>query len=357
MVSYVSLISYLYGLTDICQSPDVGTGGHITIGGLGTMGRQLGLALDQVVSMECILADGTVATASNTSNVDLYWALRGAGASFAIVTSFTMVTSPPATAMIINYNVTADSIADLADTGYQWQQYVSQPDLTRLFGCTITLTEGVLLFQGTYYGNAAEVGELNLEAIFSSISPSIRVTSSIVTKSVFDMIDLVQDVGSGIPAHFYAKSLKYTNKTLMSADAARQMFEYIDQAEKGTLAWFIIWDLGGGRIADYPQDATAYWHRDALFFMQSYVIDLNPFTSTVNAASKAFLNGLNQKIQSVVPGIDDSAYPGYVDDALGEGGQVDYWGGNVPRLESIKREYDPDNVFWNPQSIEVAADE
>jgi len=63
-------------------------GGHVLHGGQGYSSHTHGLAVDFIESMEIVLADGSVATASATQNQDLFWALRGAGMSYGIVTSF-----------------------------------------------------------------------------------------------------------------------------------------------------------------------------------------------------------------------------------------------------------------------------
>jgi hypothetical protein len=52
------------------------------------------------------------------------------------------------------------------------------------------------------------------------------------------------------------------------------MFEYIDSAGKGTLLWFLLFDFQGGYTSDVPADATSYAHRDVLFWLQSYSINL-----------------------------------------------------------------------------------
>ncbi|CAK3757315.1 Glucooligosaccharide oxidase [Lecanosticta acicola] len=126
------------------------------------------------------------------------------------------------------------------------------------------LIDGILLLQGTHYGDEADVGESNLEAMSIEQSVFHSYEQRCHIKSAFDVIDTVQNLGGGLPTRFYAKTLEYTD---------------------------------------------------------------------------------------LVPGTDDSADRDYVDDALGANAQVDYWGGNAPRLESIKKQYDPDNVFWNPQII------
>jgi FAD/FMN-containing dehydrogenase len=163
--------------------------------------------------------------------------------------------------------------------------------------------------------------------------------------------DVALQIVGGIQSNFYAKSLAYTKNDVIPDDGVDKLFEYIDKTDKGGALWFIIWDLEGGAINDVKPDATAYGHRDAMFYHQAYAVNL---LGKVNDKTRDFLKGVNDVITDALPGSKKGAYAGYVDPALGEGSASLYWAGNVERLQKIKAVVDPNDVFHNPQSIRPA---
>ena len=87
-----------HGLAPLLGSTtDVGAVGYTLGGGMGWLGRRYGLAADSVHSFDVVLADGSAAEASATVNPELFWALRGGGGAFAVVTAMTIDLYPVST--------------------------------------------------------------------------------------------------------------------------------------------------------------------------------------------------------------------------------------------------------------------
>lgn len=335
--------------------PQVGAGGHFTIGGLGPTSRQWGMALDHIEEVEVVLANSSIVRASGTQNPDILFAVKGAASSFGVVTEFKVRTHPePGHAVQYSYTFDFGNTTAKARLFSDWQTFVSDPDLTRNLATVLTVFEGGMVISGTFFGSKTEFDKFKLDQRFPGSNP--RNNSAIVLDDWLGMLEneaenLILEVGGSVPNSFYAKSLPFTPETLISSSGVEDLFEYLDTTDKGTPTWFVIFDLNGGAINDYPVNTTAYAHRDTLFWMQSYAINL---LGPVSNTTVDFLDGINKVIGSAVPGVVRSgAYPGYVDPFLNRP-QSQYWGSNLERLQEIKARVDPGDVFHNPQSVGVA---
>jgi hypothetical protein len=257
--------------------PQVGVGGHLTIGGLGPSSRMWGSALDHVEEVEVVLANSTVVRASEKENQDLFFAMKGAAAGFGIVTEFKVRTQEePGDAVLYSYTFQGGSSASKADAFKQWQKLISDPELSRKFASQYILTEQIgAIITGTFFGSQQEFDSLNI----SSRLPSSSSVDSIELKDWLGVVghwteDIALELMGGIQSNFYAKSLAYTEKDVIPDDAVDKLFTYVDETDKGGALWFILWDLEGGATNDVAPDATAYGHRNALFYHQAYAVNL-----------------------------------------------------------------------------------
>lgn len=224
--------------------------------------------------------------------------------------------------------------------------------MSRKFASQFILTELGVIISGSFFGPLAEYNSLNISSRLPNNDPSV-----IVLKDWLGVVghwaeDVALEIGGGIQSNFYAKSLAYTPDDLIPDDAVDRLFNYVDKTNKGTLLWFIIWDLEGGATNDVAPDATAYGHRDALFYHQAYAVNL---FGRVDDKIRNFLTGFNKVITDALPGHNLGAYAGYVDPALGDAGQKAYWGSNLEKLQRIKKQVDPKDIFHNPQSVRLAS--
>ncbi|ORY59272.1 uncharacterized protein BCR38DRAFT_412970 [Pseudomassariella vexata] len=324
--------------------PGVGIGGHATIGGLGPSSRMWGSCLDHVLEVEVVTADGTIQRASEIENSDLFFALKGAGAGFGVITEFVMKTHPePGDVVQYSYSSTFGKHADMVDVFDQWQTLVSDPELDRRFGTEFVMHELGVVITATFYGTEEEFDATGIPDKIPTGKVSVVVDDwlAVIAQQAEDAALYISEIRSA----FTARSLAFKSDELLSKDSITDLMNYVDDTERGTLLWFLIFDATGGAISDIAQNATAYSHRDKIMFCQGYGVGVPTLTQT----TKDFINGIISTIQGTVPQTL-TTYPGYVDPVL-TNAQGSYWGPNLDTLGEIKSKWDPSDLFHNPQSV------
>lgn len=327
--------------------PDVGIGGHATIGGVGPTSRQWGATIDHVVSATVVLADGQIVTTSATENPDLLWALKGAGGSFFIVTEFVFRTeAAPDGGVSYAYAFEGLNATERAQVFKDFQTFISNSSVSRELYIMMIGLPTVLEITGAFFGSLDDFNALGLEEAFS-ISPIANVT---VIPNWLEMVAIwaTESESAEIPAYFYAKSLNVEPDALLSDATIDAMFEYLADTPDDALEYELEVQLVGGAMADLPSNATAFPHRSALYWIFAYAAT----NGTVSNTTIDFLDGLNQVIYDAFPDETFYAYAGYVDPLLTDGPEL-YWADNLPRLEQLKVEYDPRDTFHNPQSVPI----
>ncbi|KAJ7938316.1 glucooligosaccharide oxidase [Mycena leptocephala] len=345
--------------------PYVGLGGHASYGGYGFTSRMWGLTLDNILSINLVLADGTITKASKNVNSELFWALRGAGPSFAIMTSIEFAVFPaPASVTIFQYNwhLNVEMAAEALNT---FQRYVVEPNLPPEFGAEIVLTRGAIAGNVSFGLTGAWHGDPNL--LNGTVAPFLAAMpplNGVTFTGPGTWIESVSVLAGGVlntsitpdgTDTFYAKSLMTPQSSPMNK-AARTSFmsNLAYEGFASNTSWFFQVELYGGsnsKINSVPADATAFVHRTSLFTIQFYASSFNNAPPYPDFGFK-FLDDLVDGITSNSPkDWDYGAYTNYMEDKL-----VDfkkrYYGSNYPRLLALKQKVDPTGVFDFPVGID-----
>lgn len=313
------------------------------------MSRMWGSALDHVEEVEVVTADGEIQRASYTENVDLFFGLKGAGGSFGIITEFKVHTHPePGDVVEYTYSFSFGSQTEMADVYKAWQALVGDPELDRRFSSLFIAQPLGVMISGTFYGTEQEYEE-------SGIPDKIPGGGVLDLKLLGWMGSLAHQAElaglhlAELSTAFTSRSLAFREEDLLSNDTIDDLFAYIDEADKGSLIWTIIWNSEGGAMADFTE-GNSYPHRDKVMMYQSYVVGI----PEINDATRDFVEGVQARIRDGAPDAS-TTYAGYIDPTLDrEAANEFYWGEHVPRLRQIKQKWDPEGIFRNPQSIAAA---
>ncbi|KAF8317049.1 glucooligosaccharide oxidase [Amanita rubescens] len=345
--------------------PYVGIGGHASFGGWGFTSRMWGLTLDTIHSLDTVLANGTIATLSDLSHPDLFWAMRGAGPSFGITTSITVKTfpEPPITTIYqYNWNINFSAVAKAISS---FQKF-AQTNIPKEYTAELALFKGAAVGQlrftvtGGWYGPTDK-----LNATIAPYLATVPNPDSIVFKTgpYIDSLRYLGGLGH-LSTHntpdsrntFYAKSLMTPEASPISDAALAAFTGYLANAGYSTnLNWFVQMELYGGKnsaINAVAQNATSFGRRNAMWTLQLYASSPT-YNPPFPGYGFLFLDEMVNSITNNSPtGWDIGAYPNYADDRLNNWQQF-YFGNHYQRLQSLKRKFDPKNTFSFPQSIEL----
>jgi FAD/FMN-containing dehydrogenase len=301
--------------------PTVGLGGLVLGGGVGLAGRSMGLTLDRVRSFDVVTADGTPRRVDAGHHDDLFWALRGGGGSFALVTGVHLRVRHVSRAAFfrVSYPRAARDEALAA-----WDALA--PQAPRALTAIHTLTATGSSSFGQYLGGEAALRRL--------VAPLAAVPGARLSTGSGAYLDVQRRwAGDPHPARqaFAASSLYVFHR--LSA-AGRRAF--LAAADTGAA---LILDAYGGAIGDVPASATAFAHRDARFSVQ--VLAYAPIAVAAPRVARAR--------RHIAP-FGHGAYPNYADPDLAAPLKA-YYGANLARLRQVKAAYDPAGRFRPDQRI------
>ena len=327
-----------------------GVAGLTLGGGIGYLSRRFGLTVDNLLSADVVLADGTFVTASESSHSDLFWALRGGGGNFGVVTSFTFRCHDIGENGVIIGGPVLYDIADTAQVMRWYRELVpSLPE--ELSGWIAVLTiPPAPPFPEELWGRKAcgivwcytgrhEQADAILEPVKSFGSPlvvGLQPMPFSMLQGAFDPL--------------YPAGLQWYWKTDFFAEISDAAIDvharYGPQLPTGhsTMHMYPI-DGAASRVAE---DATAFPYRGGGWAGVIVGVDPDPANAAkISAWAREYWEALH-------PHAAGGAYVNFMMDEGSDRAKASYRG-NYERLARIKDRYDPDNVFHINQNIEPAS--
>ncbi|HWX50369.1 MAG TPA: FAD-binding oxidoreductase [Roseomonas sp.] len=318
-------------------------------GGTGYLTRKFGLTIDNLLEADVVLADGRFVTASEAQNQDLYWALRGGGGNFGVVTSFLFRAHPVST-------VYAGPIFwDQAQAGEIMRWYrdflpEAPPELCAVLGLkTVPSTppfpqeiwgRRICALICCYVGRAEE-GEQALRPIRAELPPPIF---EHLGEMPFPMLQSLFDplLPSGLQWYWKGDFVRELS------DAAIE--EHLRHAAEtpSELSLVHLYPIDQA-VRQVDKAATPWGARDATWSMVIAGIDPDPAKAE---ALKAWGRGYWQAVHPHNPG---GGYVNFMYDDEAAGRIQAAYGDNYARLVAVKRAYDPGNFFRVNQNISPAA--
>mmetsp|Transcript_4929 Transcript_4929/g.7525 ORF Transcript_4929/g.7525 Transcript_4929/m.7525 type:complete len:543 (-) Transcript_4929:143-1771(-) len=389
---YGSIIDLTRGLKDTYifgggTCPTVGISGHILCGGYGLLGRLLGLTSDQVVSIDVVNAQGAVVTANASSNLDLFWALRGScGSCFGVVVSVTLrlylMPSPELTRIDVPdilYSNVPGGIQALNGVVLWWQEWATRQ---AAISCTSALhiKDDRLSLQILYVGTLQETLDNTLDELWQGLHKVMEFTTlfksyksgsfldSVVWWSHDENITTVDDLLSVISLQSLAERDRSRRKT----KSALLMQPMDEEAVQSVISMLVSGNLNQFEIKAYsyqcnhqiqheilaPGRFSAIWddksplrrgHAMEVHYGNSYAANEWDDISTLDANLVQQVNIAGNVLLPFTSGDGDEVwgYPGYIDRDLSKPGYAYFGLKNSARLFHQREKFDKENVLMN----------
>jgi FAD/FMN-containing dehydrogenase len=307
-------------------------------GGHGWLMGRYGMAVDNLLSAEVVLASGAVATASDTENPDLFWAIRGGGGNFGVVTSFELRAHPVASVLSgpVLHTLDAapallsfyrDFCAELPDELSTEVAFIHAPDGSGAKLCGIAIC---------HCAADGEQAETEIAPVRAFGSPAA------------DMIERVPYpiANTGVDWLFSPGTLSYWKSAFFTELTEAAMTVLIEAFERAPteLCALVIEDIHGAATRIDPT-ATAYPHRQP----GHNLLLISQWTDP--ADTDECIAWARTTFDALEPHMADRSYTNYL--PADEHDRVrQAYGANYDRLVGLKRRYDPDNLFRLNQNID-----
>lgn len=339
-----------------CGSCDtVGFGGIVQGGGFGYLQRAHGLTCDRVRSARVVLADGTLVTASDDDDADLFWALRGGGGgSFGVAVDFTIEAVPYAPLQVVLWYWPLDAADDVlalmhdaaADgrlprhttAGVVFNRpaaALATPQCIGLLWSRGTMADA-LAAQSMLTGPGGIPATPGLGYSYEADSPACDPTAVASREHYRAKSSMV----FGAPTPGVGASVR-------SWILARVASPVLTASDYATINFLTL----GGAVSDRAADATAFPHRSARLEVQYLGYVQSPHSRSIEA-NRSWIRGAYAEISAGLVTGGSGGYCNYADeDLVPSQYPAHYWGANYPRLQATKRRVDPNGFFRGGQIV------
>ncbi len=332
--------------------PTVGIAGLTLGGGFGRLMRRHGVTADSLRGATVVLADGRVVRCSEDSRSDLFWALRGGGAGYGIVTELRFAVRRPSDPLAFTLTFAWERAAAALDG---WQRTLPAAGRELSYGRFRALChpDGALTAtaSGHWYGSQAD-----LRTLLGGLIEAQPLRTTIGRRPFIDaaLPDAAKRTADGkvtaTVAHFPNYQRSDFFDALLPADAIAALLAQIEgwpgRGGSGHEGGVQL-DALGAEVNRPSKSATAFVHRDHRFHC-AYLSFWGAKDSPDRAAACA--DWTRSTHAAMRPWAGGAAFQNYIDPELAGFGTA-YYGSNLRRLQAIRRRYDPGNRFAFAQRV------
>ncbi|MCC6455781.1 MAG: LLM class flavin-dependent oxidoreductase [Caldilineaceae bacterium] len=298
----------------------VGVGGLATAGGIGWLAREHGLTIDHLRAVEMVLADGSVVRASDDENADLFWAVRGAGANFGIVTSFEFEVDE------VGHVGWAQLVFDASDTAGFLEKWGAAVETAPRDLTSFIILGPPRRGQPAVAQVMALVDSDEPETIINRLQPLAEIApmydQQVFITSYANIMANAQGGDYNARGEPVARSGLIEHITPEFAAAAARLIH------SGAVYFFQIRSVGGA-VSDVDPDATAYGYRAANFSVTAFGVN--------RQRMNLLWDELDAHFEGLYISFETDLRPERLHDAFPPK--------TLERLRTLKARYDPDNVF------------
>ena len=328
---------------------DVGVPGSTLGGGIGWIRRKHGLAVDALRRAEVVTAAGEVLTASPAENEELFWAIRGGGGNFGVVTEFEfdlVSVGPLVQALGVyfpiehsaeTFRTLRDVMADAPDELTTMAMHAEVPGLPPIPEELAGTPAACIL--GCYAGDPEEGAEV--------IEPLRSVAEPLIDLSDVMPYEVLHDLGT----QMYPWGRKYVHRSAFVDDLTDEVVDLVVErgdAAPSPMSAITVWTLGGN-VGRGQASAFAWSEKDYMLTIEANWEDFD---------TPANLEWARETEAALREAGAEGRYAGFtgVEQQPGEDWADEVYGENLPRLREVKARYDPENVFRLNVNVEPAAD-